>query len=160
MTGGSVKKKRHKWHSSWEELEWLKFLSRSHRHARTHAHVTVLAECASNTRGDQHSIKHSSRGTVHPETSRSFLLLCILVAAAGSQQQPTRGGKSKKGGDSWLTSCTIILKHHRERTREAAAAAAGARTNGYTAHLTSFSAVKRHKKRGKKKHFTVDYTPG
>lgn len=142
----------------------VKFLSRSHRHARTRARVTVLAECASNTRGDQHSIKHSSRGTVLPETSRSFLLLCILVAAAGSQQQPARGGKSKKGGDSWLTSCTIILKHHRERTREAAAAAAGARTrtrtNGYTAHLTSFSAVKRHKKRGNKKHFTVDYTPG
>lgn len=115
-------------------------LSRADRHARVH--VTVLAEWATNTSGDQHSIKHSSRGIVRPETSRSFLLLCILVAAAGSQQQPTRGSKSKKGGDSWLTSCTIILKHHRERTREAAAAA-GARTNGYTAHLTSFSVVRR-----------------
>lgn len=103
--------------------------------------------------GDQHSIKHSSRGTVRPETSRSLPLYCNLVA--GRQAAATRGGKSKKGGDSWSTSCTIILKHHRERTREAAAAAGAAGETGewiYGPLDFFFSAVNRQEN-----HFVVNY---
>lgn len=116
--------------------------------------ITVLAEWTSNTRGINIPLNIPLAGL---SSLKPREVSCYFVF--WWQQQPTRGGKSKKGGDSWLTSCTIIFRHHRERTREAAAA--GARTNGYAAHLTSFSAVKRHIKRGtEKRHVAVDYTPG
>ena len=57
---------------------------------RTHAHtqwgMLVYSQSGTITQGgDQHSFKHSSRGTVLPETSRSFLLFTVLVEAAAAE---------------------------------------------------------------------------
>lgn len=135
--------------------------------------VTVLAEWLGVWRGDQHSIKHSSRGTALPETSRSFLtatfffffpFLFFLFYFGGSRRQrATRGnkpgevGKSKKGGDAWVTSCTRILKHHREGTREAPCCSSGEDGWIYDTLDLSFSIGKTKRR---KSHFAIVGPPG
>lgn len=128
--------------------------------------------------GDQHSIKHSSRGTALPETSRSFLTATFFFlphtspppaffsfflfwwqqTAASNRRRQTRGGREvqerwRRLGNFLRKSLETAPRGNSGGSSLAASSGEDGRTDGYTTHLTSVSAQGR--RNAGKSHFAT-----